>query len=300
MAGSSLPSGAMIKQLGLQNMSDLSDRAPSSTITTRKGVNFCPVGFIAPLATILLLAIVATPTKAHAEEIEIHDGRLSIEAAYGFDTTFYQTDQADGANPYWGHGVFLRVGGERCGVVCLGVSVLGSVNIRPTSAGSVGPGLHIGARWGGPSWAGAYNFRFGVNYQWTYSPEPEFDDVNLSIDLGDGRGGHGMGIWLALGVEFIRNVRLLTPTFGIKAQYTNSLTVEPREHHLSAQLYFGLTFGRRLVFGEGELIELETQDGDDAAGDTDVIEDNEDEDEQFELDAEEERRLEELEDELRD
>lgn len=228
--------------------------------------------------------------QARAENIDVHESHLTLSAAYGFLTTFYQDDDASSSNPDWGHGVSLRLGGERCGVICYGLSVLGSVNVSPSASGSVGVGPHIGFRWGGPSWAGAYNFRFGAAYFWSYLREPDFSSGSLQLE--DGRGLHGIGAWLAVGLELVRRPRLVTPIIGISGRYVASFSEQPVEHALAAQVYVGLSIGRRLVFGEGEELDVEgTTDG------SEILED-EDEDERFELDEEDEQRLREAEEEL--
>jgi hypothetical protein len=248
------------------------------------------------VALVLFVAFFTSSARAEAQGVDVHDSRLTLSASYGFLATFYSDDEASGANPNWGHGISLRLGGERCGRLCYGLSLLGSINVSPEASGSVGVGPHIGFRWGGPSWAGAYNFRLGAAYFWTHNPEPSFP--NGEIQLGDGRGLHGVGAWLALGIELVRQPRLFTPIIGISGRYVASFSEDPVEHALAAQVYVGFALGRRLVFGEGE--ELDPQDPD-AASDGGEVSADEDEDDasRFELDEEDERRLREAEEELR-
>ena len=241
------------------------------------------------MALALATASLCVGRLAGAEELErpdVVEGRLTLSASYGFDAIFFRDDNASGLNPFWGHGVFLRVGGERCGRVCLGLSGLGLIGVSPESSGSVGVGPHLGIRWGGPSWAGAYNFRFGVAYYWHHTPQPSFD--NGIIELGEGRGAHGVGAWLAFGLELLRRPGLLTPIIGIRARYAAAVSGDPVEHHLSAQVYLGVAIGRRLIFGEGPELELDDHEGPPI------------DDEPIELDEEEERILREAEDALRE
>lgn len=232
-----------------------------------------------------LLAVLGLEGRAVAETADAVEGRLTLSVSYGFLARFYQADAASGANPYWGHGVFMRVGGERCGSICYGLNVSGHAGVDPSATGSVGVGPHIGLRWDGPSWSGPYFFRTGVSYQWLYAPEPSF--ANGTISLGDGRGAHGVNVWLSLGLELLAN-RLVTPIIAITGEYTAVVSTDPVEHLLSAQGVVGLTFGRRMVFGRGEETEAEEEEAPRAA-----------EPEDIQLEEEDEERLREAEDELR-
>jgi hypothetical protein len=244
---------------------------------------------VAAIAAVLVVLLVGSG-RAWAEDVDVVEGRLTLTASYGFLAAFYQDDQASGANPKWGHGVFLRFGGERCGAVCLGLSLQGSVGVDPSSSGSVGVGPHIGLRWEGPTWAGPYFFRFGVSYYWLFTPEPVFDEGQ--IEYGDGRAAHGVGGWLTLGLEILRGQRLFNPIFGIAGRYVAVVSTDPIEHNLSAQGILGFTIGRRMTFGESDELDVDPDRDDDRTVD-------DDDDDRFELDEEEERRLREAEEELR-
>ena len=240
-----------------------------------------------PACLAAMLTLFGASGLARAEMIDVVEGRLSLTASYGFLASFYQDDEASGANPVWGHGVFMRFGGERCGVVCVGLDVLGSVGVSPSSTGSVGVGPHIGLRWEGPDWAGSYFFRFGAAYYWLYAAEPTFEDGQ--IDLGEGRSAHGVGAWLTIGLEILRGDRLFNPIVGISGRYVAVVSTDPIEHNLSAQGLIGFTIGRRMVFGEQAELEVP---GEAESNDRTV-------DDRFELDEDEERQLEEAEEELR-
>lgn len=253
-----------------------------TAITSRARSGRLVISLAVAVGTILT----ATPARAQ----DIVQGQLALSASYGFLATFYQTNEANGLNPHWGHGVFLRLGGERCGRVCVGLSAVGSVGVSPSSTGSVGGGPHIGFHWAGPDWAGAYHFRLGAAYYHLWTAQPSFD--NGEIELGDSDGHHGVGAWFALGLELFRRPDLFNFMIGLKGRYAAVVSADPVEHQLSAQAFIGITFGRRLVFGEGEELEL----GDDASDQQlDDGEGERDEDERFELDEEEERLLRETE-----
>lgn len=237
------------------------------------------------------LVLVLGHGGAWAEDADIVEGRLTLTASYGFLASFYQDDRASGANPVWGHGVFLRFGGERCGAVCLGLSVQGSIGVDPSSSGSVGVGPHVGFRWEGPEWAGAYFFRVGASYFWLFAPEPVFDAGQ--IDYGEGQSAHGVGAWLTLGLEIFSGDRLFNPIVGIAGRYAAVVSTDPIEHNVSAQGFIGFNIGRRMIFGNADELEVGEERDDDRTVD------DEDEGDRFELDEDDERRLREAEEELR-
>jgi hypothetical protein len=237
------------------------------------------------IAAAVLLAALGLEGRAAAETADAVEGRLTLLVSYGFLARFYQADAASGANPYWGHGVFMRVGGERCSSICYGLNVSGQAAVDPSGTGFVGVGPHIGLRWDGPSWAGPYYFRTGVSYMWLYAPEPTFS--NGTISLGDGRSAHGVNVWLSLGLELLGN-RVVTPIIALVGEYTAVVSTDPIEHLLSAQGVVGLTFGRRMVFNRGGETGAEVEQAPQAAEPDDI-----------QLEDEDEERLREAEDELR-
>ncbi|MBU1228324.1 MAG: hypothetical protein KJ698_14060, partial [Actinobacteria bacterium] len=187
--------------------------------------------------------------------------------------------------PAWGHGVYLQLTGERCTSVCLGLDVLGSVMVDPAKTGSVGVGPHIGINWTGPSWGGPYTFRFGAAYHWLQASLVEVN--NGTVSLVGTQSAHGVGAWLSIDLELLPRARFIAPVIGIRGAYVAVLSTDPIIHHLTGQVVFGFTLGRRLVFGE---------DGEDDA------EGPEDEEEELDLPADEDdnRRLREMEDTSRD
>ncbi len=243
------------------------------------------------LTVLALLAVTALASQARAQDVDIVEGRLSLTASYGFLAQFFQHSDVS-SEPVWGHGVFLRLGGERCAAVCLGISVLGSIMVSPGDTGSIGVGPHIGTSWEGPSWGGPYSFRFGAAYHWLRASYPDPNDLEFGqIDLIGTQSAHGVGAWLAIDLELLPRTRFLAPVIGIRGSYVAVVTTDPVIHQLTGQVVFGLTLGRRLVFGDEE---LERPSG----ADEEEREEEEEVPDEVEED-EDERRLQDAEDELR-
>lgn len=203
------------------------------------------------LVAAVVLAAVAVTRPALAEDVDVVEGRLTLSVSYGFLAQFFQHQDVSASDPEWGHGVFMRLGGERCGAVCLGISILGSVMIDPAKTGSLGVGPHIATSWEGPSWGGPYSLRFGIDYTWLRTSDPSIDEGG-NVTLGDAESAHGLGGWLSIDLELLPRTRAVVPLIGIRGLYVAVLSTDPINHHVTGQVVFGLSVGRRLVFGEEE------------------------------------------------
>ena len=252
---------------------------------------------LSSLAALVASLVLLGGATARAEPSDAVEGRLTISAAYGFDAVYYQDQRASTANPAWGHGFFFRLGGERCGVLCVGLSVLGAVGVSPEGSGAIGVGPHIAYRFGGPDWAGPYNFRVGAAYYYSFTSIASVSDQGELV-FGDVRGSSGVGLWFSIGLELRRRPAFWTPIIGIRGRYVAVIppsSADPEsyddtpEHHLSAEVFLGVSFGRRLVFGQGEELDVEQPE----------VEPEGRREGAMELDEEEERILREAEDELR-
>jgi hypothetical protein len=198
-------------------------------------------------AFIVAVTVASCAAPARAESDDFHEGRLSLNASYGFIAQFFQHDDVSSSDPEWGHGVYLQLTGERCTSVCLGLDVLGSVMIDPTETGSVGVGPHIGLSWTGPSWGGPYSFRFGAAYHWLRASLIEVNDGSVSL-VGT-QSAHGVGAWLSIDLELLPRSRLIVPVIGIRGAYVAVVSTEPVIHQLTGQVLLGFALGRRLDFG---------------------------------------------------
>ncbi len=230
-------------------------------------------------------ALVAAPSTARAQAAV--EGRATLQASYGLLVHFYQHEAANPYDPRFGHGVSLRLGGERCDVLCLGISALSTIPVDPAGTASVGVGPHIGYDRPGPGWGGPVTFRLGLVYEWHHIERALFDDDG-QVTYAPAAGEHGVGAWIELTLELLRRPSGASPVIGLAAGYTAVVTADPLDHLLSVRATLGLAVARRLVFQEDEEGEGAEE------GDLPVPED---EDEG--LSPEEEQRLRDAEDSLR-
>jgi len=230
-------------------------------------------------ALVTLSLILLSSRLASAEVIS---GRATLSGAYGALIAFYQDDDAPTLEPDFGHGVFLRGGGERCGRICIGASVLGSIAVDPSGEGWLGVGPHLAIDRALET-MGPLTGRFGLAYHYLRAYDRTYDTDGSFERSEEAEGAHGFGLWMELSVQLLR--RPVSPTIGLLGGYVAALTSDPPAHRFTVQAVLGFAFGNRVVFGQ-------VDEADEDGSDDDAEDDGE-------LDDVEERRLRDAEDVLR-